>query len=328
MSAIRSASSTTTTLTRERLTSPVPRRSSSRPGHATTTSAPRRRPARCGPSPAPPYKACAVSERASSSGVISPLTWLASSRVGTSTKAWGCLGVLGVRVAAMGRANARVLPDPVGALPEMSRPARASGMVAAWTGSGVVMPGWRRTLTRVPGRPSSEKLFVGAAGLAGAAGAAVVLRAAGTAAPVGVARAVGTAGRAGMDGNSWLRSLGRSLATWRTDPAGYQWPTRGWSPRARGCAIVHKSAQPAHFGARGRWPGGGAGGPVAVADRLVAKVPVARWRWLTAWWPRYRWPGARLAGQVCRHRGRLLLSAALVMLAACLAGLPWCPASY
>src|SRR5579875_3606202 len=64
-----------------------------------------------------------------------------------------------------------------------------------------------------------------------------------------------------------------------------------------------------------------------VADGPVV-VPVARWRWLTAWWPRYRWPGAGWAGQVCRHRGRLLLSAALVMLAACLAGLPWCPASY
>jgi len=27
-----------------------------------------------------------------------------------------------------------------------------------------------------------------------------------------------------------------------------------------------------------------------VADGPVV-VPVARWRWLTAWWPRYRWPG-------------------------------------
>ncbi len=37
-------------------------------------------------------------------------------------------------------AKARVLPEPVGARPETSRPASASGSVAAWIGNGVVMP--------------------------------------------------------------------------------------------------------------------------------------------------------------------------------------------
>ena len=32
------------------------------------------------------------------------------------------------------------MPEPVGARPEMSRPAKASGSVAAWMGKGRVMP--------------------------------------------------------------------------------------------------------------------------------------------------------------------------------------------
>src|SRR5688500_4120560 len=36
--------------------------------------------------------------------------------------------------------KARVLPDPVLALPQMSRPARAAGMVRTWMGNGSVMP--------------------------------------------------------------------------------------------------------------------------------------------------------------------------------------------
>ena len=42
--------------------------------------------------------------------------------------------------ASIGRPNASVLPEPVCARPRTSRPARASGRVAAWIGRGVLMP--------------------------------------------------------------------------------------------------------------------------------------------------------------------------------------------
>src|ERR1700733_5115145 len=50
----------------------------------------------------------------------------------------------------MGRAKANVLPEPVGAWPKTSRPESASGTVAAWIGSGSVIPSVvRRSTTRV-----------------------------------------------------------------------------------------------------------------------------------------------------------------------------------
>ena len=55
----------------------------------------------------------------------------ASSRVGTRMRARGRRGRDWVMLATIGRPKARVLPEPVGALPQMSRPARAAGMVAA-----------------------------------------------------------------------------------------------------------------------------------------------------------------------------------------------------
>ena len=39
----------------------------------------------------------------------------------------------------IGRPNASVLPEPVHALPQTSRPASASGIVSAWIGNGSVM---------------------------------------------------------------------------------------------------------------------------------------------------------------------------------------------
>ena len=44
-----------------------------------------------------------------------------------------------------------VLPEPVGALPQTSRPARPSGTVAAWTGKGSVMPSSSRRGAQVGG---------------------------------------------------------------------------------------------------------------------------------------------------------------------------------
>ena len=62
---------------------------------------------------------------------ISFATCAASSRVGTSTKPVGRPGRLFVTFAAMAIPNARVLPEPVGAFPQISFPASASGNVAS-----------------------------------------------------------------------------------------------------------------------------------------------------------------------------------------------------
>ena len=54
----------------------------------------------------------------------------ASSRVGTRTSALGQRGRDWVDLTTSGIPKASVLPDPVGALPQMSLPARAGGMVS------------------------------------------------------------------------------------------------------------------------------------------------------------------------------------------------------
>ena len=56
---------------------------------------------------------------------------------------------------ASGMPKARVLPEPVGARPQTSRPARRSGSVAAWMGKGSVAPRRVRTSTTSSGTPSS-----------------------------------------------------------------------------------------------------------------------------------------------------------------------------
>ncbi len=83
------------------------------------------------------HRAARDAERAWAS---SSATWAASSRVGTSTRAQGRRGAATSRRAAMARPKARVLPEPVGARPQTSRPARASGSAAAWMGNGASMP--------------------------------------------------------------------------------------------------------------------------------------------------------------------------------------------
>ena len=49
------------------------------------------------------------------------------------------------------------MPEPVWPRPRMSLPARASGMVAAWIGNGVVMPSRASRSTRRSGRPRPAK---------------------------------------------------------------------------------------------------------------------------------------------------------------------------
>ena len=70
------------------------------------------------------------------------LSCWASSRVGTTMIARGWPGRLfsPARRASTGMPKARVLPEPVWARPSTSWPARPSGMTAAWTGVGAVMP--------------------------------------------------------------------------------------------------------------------------------------------------------------------------------------------
>src|SRR6185437_851683 len=50
-----------------------------------------------------------------------------------------------------------VLPDPVWPRPRMSRPAMASGSVAAWMGNGVVIPAAARAATSGAGTPAAAK---------------------------------------------------------------------------------------------------------------------------------------------------------------------------
>ena len=62
-----------------------------------------------------------------------------------------------VMLATIGMPKASVLPDPVGALPQISRPARAAGMVAVWMGSGLVMPSFSKRALMSADTPRSEK---------------------------------------------------------------------------------------------------------------------------------------------------------------------------
>src|SRR2546423_10340656 len=73
------------------------------------------------------------------SSVSSSVTWSASSRVGASTSAAGA-GSPAETSSTIGRAKASVFPDPVGALPRMSRPWSASGTTRDWIRNGSTMP--------------------------------------------------------------------------------------------------------------------------------------------------------------------------------------------
>ena len=138
MSAMRSASSMTTTSTSSRSTSPCRTRSARRPGHATSDvdaaaqrlalrarSRRRRRRRR-------PRTVAAAAERRELARDLGGE--LAGRHEHEAAWAAG-LRALATR-ATSGMPNASVLPEPVGALPQTSRPARASGMVAAWMGKG------------------------------------------------------------------------------------------------------------------------------------------------------------------------------------------------
>ena len=125
MSSMRSASSRTRMRTARGRRAGAAARSSSRPGVATRTCAPlmrlrlrAERDAAVGGRDRRPF-GCA-------SDLSSSVTWLASSRVGTSTRAEGRRRPVVVR-STIGSAKARVLPEPVGGRRENVEPAEGVG---------------------------------------------------------------------------------------------------------------------------------------------------------------------------------------------------------
>src|SRR4051794_16105245 len=186
-----SASSRTVIWTPPRSACPWPMRSSSRPGQAITMSTPRARACTCGFWPTPPKIVVADIPRARARGSTTASTWLASSRVGTSTSPRGRRGWRRESEAASrdtsGMPKARVLPEPVRPRPRTSLPARLSGSVATWIGNGAVMPLAVSTSTSGAGTPRASKVVsvgstvatspAGTVGGAGTAAGAAVTRA-------------------------------------------------------------------------------------------------------------------------------------------------------
>ena len=159
MSAMRSASSTTTKLdvveaTRRRWLM----RSARRPGQATTMSTPRRRALElAAEADAAVDGGDATARRAGQRGeLVADLGGQLAGGDQHEGRGAGGARPCSTR-ATSGMPKARVLPEPVGARPQTSRPARASGSVAAWMGKGSVMPRPARRSTSSAGTPRSAK---------------------------------------------------------------------------------------------------------------------------------------------------------------------------
>src|SRR5579862_6636642 len=95
-------------------------------------------------------------------GAITSSICAASSRVGTRMRALGWRRPCPPRGTAdsrerIAKPNASVLPAPVGALPQTSRPASASGNVAAWIGNGEWIPRCASADASAGGTPRAEK---------------------------------------------------------------------------------------------------------------------------------------------------------------------------
>ena len=92
-------------------------------------------------------------------------TWLASSRVGVSTRTRGRPGMRFVRVcesrSRIGSAKAAVLPVPVWAMPQRSRPARIGEIDCFWIGVGLVWPSAAMARRMDSPRAKSENWFKG-----------------------------------------------------------------------------------------------------------------------------------------------------------------------
>ena len=162
-SAMWSASLTTLISTSSRWQCPCSMRSASRPGQATTMSTRLRRAVTCGFCPIPPNMVVTVRSMEAASGARTAWTWLASSRVGTSTRPRGRQASVcpSASPATSGIAKPSVLPEPVRPRPRMSSPASASGSAAAWIGNGVRMPSPASEVTSGPGTPRSANVRAG-----------------------------------------------------------------------------------------------------------------------------------------------------------------------
>ena len=174
-SAMWSASSRTVISTASSETWPWPMWSSSRPGQATTTSTPRRRPETCGPWPTPPKTVREVRPRRAARGVIAASICATSSRVGARISARGagaagasCCSPPGGRAAAGRR---RRLAGAGAATAEHVAARRGSRAASRpGSGSGSVIPPAARTSTRGAGTPSVPKVGVDTGGLRGSWG--------------------------------------------------------------------------------------------------------------------------------------------------------------
>ena len=164
-SAMWSASSITETSTPDSTRQRRSSRSINRPGVATTRSTPRFNASICLPYGAPPNTQQSFRPSASPSGRSASATCMASSRVGTSTRARGAFDIRiepdVARRASIGRPKAIVLPPPVWARPSTSRPANASGIACDWIANGFSMPRLLSAITSAFGRPSSAKRAIG-----------------------------------------------------------------------------------------------------------------------------------------------------------------------
>src|SRR5438552_8314897 len=92
----------------------------------------------------------------------SRVTWSASSRVGTTTRACGLFNAAST-FSRMGIAKAAVLPVPVCALAKRSRPACRTGMARVWTGVGAMNPSSSMAREMSGWIASSPKRAVGSA---------------------------------------------------------------------------------------------------------------------------------------------------------------------
>ena len=160
MSAMRSASSTTTISSLATDTACRSIRSMSRPGVATMMSKPALIFLIWASMGAPPYTGARSSRRHRASGRSSLATCKASSRVGTRIRPRTQWESARERFSTMGRPKARVLPDPVLALPHTSLPTSASGMVRVWMGNGVWMPRLLSVATRSEATPKTRNSSV------------------------------------------------------------------------------------------------------------------------------------------------------------------------
>ncbi len=134
MSSMRSTSSSTRISIWLSLTSLRPRKSSRRPGVATISRAPRRMLSSCGPSAMPPTTS-AMGRLTSCAHAC--CTCIASSRVGSRIRAPAVLTWAFCSRSMMGIRKLSVLPVPVCAVANTSRPSSAGGIAPTCTGVGV-----------------------------------------------------------------------------------------------------------------------------------------------------------------------------------------------